>query len=103
LRVATWPHRYRLRRRALSDRQAAEPSIALGYVAIRIFECAVIAVGIISLFAVLSLQQDLHGAGAADAASLGLVGQGLVAIHDATFLIGPGVLAGSGTGCCWAT
>src|SRR5215207_1114216 len=56
------------------------------------------AVGIISLLAVLSLRQDLGGAGAADAASLGLVGQGLVAIHDATFLIEPGVLAGIGNG-----
>ena len=71
-------------------------AIALGYVAIRIFESAVIAVGIISLLAVLSLRQEL--AGAADAASLGLVGQGLVAIHDASFLIGPGVLAGIGNG-----
>jgi hypothetical protein len=73
-------------------------AIALGYVAVRVFESAVIAVGIISLLAVLSLRQDLGGAGAADAASLGLVGQGLVAIHDATFLIGPGVLAGLGNG-----
>ena len=30
--------------------------------------------------------------------ALGLVGQGLVAIHDASFLIGPGVLAGIGNG-----
>jgi len=73
-------------------------AIALGYVAVRAFESAVIAVGIISLLAVLSLRQDLGGAGAADAASLGLVGQGLVAIHDATFLIEPGVLAGLGNG-----
>ena len=58
-------------------------AVALGYVAIRIFESAVIAVGIISLLAVLALRQDLGGSGAADAASLGLVGQGLVAIHDA--------------------
>jgi hypothetical protein len=69
-------------------------AIALGYVAVRIFE----SVGIISLLSVLALRQDLGGAGAADAASLGLVGQGLVAIHDATFLIGPGVLAGLGNG-----
>ena len=71
-------------------------AIALGYVAVRVFESAVIAVGIISLLAVLSLRQDLGGAGAADAASLGLVGQGLAAIHDATFLIGPGLSLLSG-------
>jgi hypothetical protein len=73
-------------------------AIAIGYVAIRIFESAVIAAGIISLLSVLALRQDLGGAGAADATSLVQVGQGLVAFHDATFLFGPGLLAGLGNG-----
>ena len=68
-------------------------AVALGYVAVRIFEATIIAVGIVSLLAVVTLRQDL--AGASGAVSLG---QGLVAIHDATFLIGPGLLAGLGNG-----
>ena len=68
-------------------------AVALGYVAVRIFEATIIAVGIVSLLAVVTLRQDL--ADASDAVSLG---QGLVAIHDATFLIGPGLLAGLGNG-----
>jgi hypothetical protein len=68
-------------------------AVALGYVAVRIFEATIIAVGIVSLLAVVTLRQDL--AGAPGAVSLG---QGLVAIHDATFLIGPGLLAGLGNG-----
>jgi hypothetical protein len=73
-------------------------AVALGYVACRVFEAAVIVAGIVSLLAVVTLRQDLAGATSADAASLGLVGQSLVALHDATFLVGPGVLAGFGNG-----
>jgi len=68
-------------------------AVALGYAAVRIFEATMIAVGIVSLLSVVTLRQDL--ADASDAVSLG---QGLVAIHDATFLIGPGLLAGLGNG-----
>jgi uncharacterized protein DUF4386 len=71
-------------------------AVALGYVACRVLEAAVIVAGIVSLLAVVTLRQDLAGAASADAASLGLVGQSLVALHDATFLVGPGVLAGFG-------
>ena len=70
-------------------------AVALGYVAVRIFEATIIAVGILSLLSVVTLRQDLAGASGADAVSLA---QGLVAIHDATFLIGPGLLAGLGNG-----
>jgi hypothetical protein len=73
-------------------------AVALGYVAVRVLEATIIAVGIVSLLAVVTLRQDLGGASGADAASLGQLGQGLVAIHDATFLIGPGLLAGLGNG-----
>ncbi len=73
-------------------------AVALGYVAVRVFEATIIAVGIVSLLAVVMLRQDLAGASGADAASLGQLGQGLVALHDATFLIGPGLLAGLGNG-----
>jgi hypothetical protein len=73
-------------------------AVALGYVACRVLEAAVIVAGIVSLLAVVTLRQDLAGAASADAASLGLVGQSLVALHDATFLVGPGMLAGFGNG-----
>jgi hypothetical protein len=38
-----------------------------------------------------TLRQDLAGAAGADAASLVTVGKSLVAIHDSTFLLGPGL------------
>jgi len=69
-------------------------SIALGYVASRIVESCLIAVGIVSVLSVLTLRDDL----AADAAGLGTVGQSLVAVHDATFLLGPAFCAGFGNG-----
>ena len=72
-------------------------SLALGYVAVRVFESCLIAVGIVSLLAVVTLRQDLGGAGGGDA-SLLLSGRSLVAIHDATFLIGPAFCAAIGNG-----
>jgi hypothetical protein len=68
-------------------------TLALGYVASRIVESTVIVVGLISLLSVVTLRQDLAGAGA-DAGSLTVVGRSLVAVHDATFLLGPGFCVG---------
>ena len=73
-------------------------ALALGYVAVRVLEATIIVVGIASLIAVVALRQDLAGAAGADTASLVAVGKSLVAIHDATFLLGPGLLAGLGNG-----
>jgi len=72
--------------------------VALGYVAARIVESVVIVVGILSLLAVVTLRQDLAGAAGADAGSLALAGETLVAVHDRTFLLGPGFLSGVGNG-----
>ena len=72
--------------------------IALGYVTCRVLESASIMVGIFSVLSVLTLRQDFAGAGGADAASLVTAGRSLVAVHDATFLLGPGFLAGLGNG-----
>jgi hypothetical protein len=66
-------------------------AVALGYVAARVVESTVIAVGIISILSVLTLRQDFAGAAGAEAAALVPVGSALVAIHDATFLLGPGL------------
>jgi hypothetical protein len=71
--------------------------LALGYVTARLIESAFIAVGILSLLAVVTLRQDVGGA-AADAGSLITVGRSLVAIHDWTFLLGPGWVVGVGNG-----
>jgi uncharacterized protein DUF4386 len=73
-------------------------SLALGYVAVRVFESCLIAVGIVSLLAVVTLRQDLAGAGGTDHASLILSGRSLVAVHDATFLLGPAFCAAIGNG-----
>jgi len=73
-------------------------AISLGYVASRTIESAIIAVGIISVLAAVTLRQDVGGAGAANGASLVLVGRSLVAIHDWTFLLGPAFCAGFGNG-----
>ncbi len=73
-------------------------SISLGYVASRTLESTIIVVGVISVMSVVSLRHDVGGASAANAASLVLVERALVAIHDWTFLLGPGFCAGFGNG-----
>src|ERR671920_2493410 len=72
--------------------------VALGYVTARVMEGAMIAVGILSLLSVVTLRQEFAGAAGADAASLVPIGSALVAVHDWTFLLGPGFLAPLGNG-----
>lgn len=69
--------------------------LALSYVAARIVECTFILVGILSVLAIVTLRQT---ATAADAGSLLTIGKTLHAIHDWTFLFGPGFSDGIGTG-----
>jgi hypothetical protein len=73
-------------------------SLALGYVTVRVVESSLIAVGIVSLLAVVTLRQDVAGAAGTDNASLILSGRSLVAVHDATFLLGPAFCAAIGNG-----
>jgi hypothetical protein len=70
-------------------------SLALGYVTARVMESAFIAIGIVSLMAVVTLRQDV---GAAGGGSLVIAGRSLVAVHDWTFLLGPGWVVGVGNG-----
>jgi hypothetical protein len=65
---------------------------ALGFVIARMFEAAVIVVGVVSILAVVTLRQA--GATGADAASLVTTGRALVAIRDWTFLLGPSLIPG---------
>jgi hypothetical protein len=73
-------------------------AVALGYVAVRLFESVMIVVGSLCLLAIVTLRQDLGGATGADAANLSAIGGALVAIRDWTFFFGPGVCAGFGNG-----
>ena len=70
-------------------------SLALGYVTARVMESVFIAVGLLSLLAVVTLRQDV---GATGGDSLVIAGRSLVAIHDWTFLLGPGWVVGVGNG-----
>ena len=67
--------------------------LALGYVTARLVESTFIAIGLVSVLGVVSLQQQ--GATGADA---GTVGVALAAIKDWTFLLGPGFIVGIGNG-----
>ena len=69
--------------------------LSLGYVCARLTESGFIAIGIIALMALNTLR--LH-AGTADEAMLVVAAQALVAIHDWTFRLGPGVVVGIGNG-----
>jgi len=71
------------------------PVASLGYVACRLVECGFIAVGIVALLALDTLRAGVKGV---DPVTLMVVGQALVAIHDWTFRLGPGVVVGVGNG-----
>lgn len=66
---------------------------ALGFVTSRMFEAAVILIGVLSLLAVVTLRQDVTGSAGTDPATLRTTGQALVAIRDWTFLLGPNLAA----------
>ena len=63
---------------------------ALGFVTTRMLEAAVIVIGVVSILAVVTLRQE--GATGADARSLVVVGQALVAVRNWTFLLGPSLM-----------
>jgi len=68
-------------------------TLALGFVASRLLEAAIISIGVVSLLAVVTLRQDLAGTTGAEDASLVAVGSSLVAVYEWTFLFGPNVMA----------
>ena len=63
--------------------------LAIGYVCLRTLEAAVIVAGVVALLAVVTLRRD----GVATAP----VAEGLVAVRDWTFLVGPGLVCGTNT------
>jgi hypothetical protein len=65
---------------------------SLGFVTTRIYEAAVMLIGVIALTSLVSLRQA-SGAAGTDEASMIAVGQALVAIRDQTAIFGPGFVA----------
>jgi hypothetical protein len=66
-------------------------SLAIGFVATRLFEAAVIAVGVVSILAVASLRMSVAAGAAAE--SVVPVSTALVAVRDWAIVIGPGMAA----------
>lgn len=66
---------------------------ALGFVTTRVMEAAMIFVGVLAIMANYTLRNDAGVAGGSDSAALVTTGRSLVAIHDWTFLFGPGLMA----------
>ena len=67
---------------------------AVGFIASRVVEATIIVGGVISLLSIVTLRQHVAGAAGTDAATLVTTGRSLVAIHNWTFLLGPGVMSG---------
>lgn len=66
-------------------------SMALGFVASRLVEAAVVMIGVVSLLAVVTMRQDFAASGA-DATSLTVTANALVDVRNWTFLFGPGLM-----------
>lgn len=62
---------------------------ALGFVTTRVMEASIIFVGLFAILSLYTLRNDVTG----DPAALSVTGSALVAVHDWTFLIGPGLMA----------
>ena len=75
--------------------QRQHRALSLGYVAARLVECTFIAIGLVSLLAVVLLRQQLGGTAGAESA---IVERALVAVYERSFLLGPGFIVGIGNG-----
>jgi hypothetical protein len=65
---------------------------AVAYVTARVMECVFIAIGILGILAILTLRQD------APSGTTAALGQGLEAVYEWSFRIGPGFMVGVGNG-----
>jgi hypothetical protein len=65
---------------------------AVAYVSARIVECVFIAIGIVAILAIVTLRQD------APSGATPALGQGIEAIYEWSFRIGPGFFVGVGNG-----
>lgn len=67
-------------------------SLAIGFIASRLFEAAIILIGVVSLLAIVSLRADYLANPTTDTSTLELVGSGLLKVRNWTFLLGPGLV-----------
>lgn len=65
---------------------------ALGFVTTRVMEAAVIFVGVLAIMATYTLRNDVSGTAGSDPGALVTTAQSLVAVHDWSFLFGPGIM-----------
>ncbi|MCB1011289.1 MAG: DUF4386 domain-containing protein [Microthrixaceae bacterium] len=65
---------------------------ALGFVTTRVMEAGLIFVGALSVLSVYTLRQDLAGTPGADPGMLATTGNAFIAMHDWSFLLGPGLM-----------
>jgi Domain of unknown function (DUF4386) len=65
---------------------------AVAYVTARLVECTFIAIGIVGMLAISTLRQD------APSGTNAALGQGIFAVYEWTFRLGPGVIVGVGNG-----
>lgn len=77
--VALWP---------ITKRYSA--AAALGFVTSRVLEAGILVLGAISLLSVVTLRNDFAGG---DPAAMLTTSQSLIAVHDWSFLFGPGFMA----------
>jgi hypothetical protein len=76
------------------------PGRAVGFVASRTLEAAMIFTGVLAVLSVYTLRQDF--AGGTDMAALTTTASGLVAVKDWSFLLGPGIMPAI-SALCFAT
>ncbi len=72
--------------------QRQNKSLALGFIASRLFEAAVIMIGVVSLLAIVSLRKNYLADQSIDVAGLHIMSNGFLALRNWTFLLGPGLI-----------
>jgi hypothetical protein len=72
--------------------QKQNKSLALGFIASRLFEAAVIMLGVVSLLAIVSLRRSYLADPSTDVASLQVMNTGFLELRNWTFLLGPGLI-----------
>ncbi len=67
-------------------------SLAVGFIASRLFEAAIILIGVVSLLAIVSLRAEYLANPSTDSTTLELIGNALLKVRNWTFLLGPGLV-----------